>query len=69
MNEECGCIKCVDARQTEALALGNPDAWARMVITMSLCPVCGNKRCPKASNHEFECTGSNEPGQEGSVYR
>lgn len=34
-----------------------------------LCPTCGNKRCPKASNHELECTGSNEPGQEGSVYK
>ena len=69
MNEECECIKCVDARQTEALVLGDLDAWARMVIMMSLCPVCGNKRCPKASNHELECTGSNEPGQEWSVYR
>jgi hypothetical protein len=35
---------------------------------MTLCPSCGNKRCPKASNHELACTGSNEPGQPGSVY-
>lgn len=35
---------------------------------MFLCPVCGNKRCPKASDHRLECTGSNEPGQGGSVY-
>jgi Zn finger protein HypA/HybF involved in hydrogenase expression len=35
---------------------------------MILCPECGNKRCPKASDHELECTGSNEPGQTGSVY-
>jgi ribosomal protein L37AE/L43A len=35
---------------------------------MIICPVCGNKRCPKASNHILECTHSNEPGQKGSMY-
>lgn len=35
---------------------------------MILCPTCGNKRCPKASNHELACSGSNLPGQKGSVY-
>ena len=27
------------------------------------CPTCGNKRCPKVSDHDNRCTGSNEPGQ------
>lgn len=36
--------------------------------TMLVCATCGNKRCPKASNHVLECTGSNEPGQQGSIY-
>lgn len=35
---------------------------------MILCE-CGNKRCPKASDHELQCTSSNQPGQEGSVYK
>lgn len=35
---------------------------------MILCPTCGNKRCPKASDHELACTDSNEPGQPGSVF-
>lgn len=35
---------------------------------MILCPICGNKRCPKASDHELDCTNSNELGQKGSVY-
>lgn len=30
-----------------------------------VCKTCGNKRCPHAENHEFVCTGSNEPGQVG----
>lgn len=44
--------------------LGLPYAMTRMI----LCPICGNKRCPRATNHELACTGSNEPGQPGSVY-
>ncbi|MFV8042986.1 hypothetical protein ACNQ05_24250 [Enterobacter cloacae complex sp.6701062] len=33
-----------------------------------VCPECGNKRCPHANDHLNACTGSNEPGQEGSAY-
>lgn len=39
----------------------NPAAW-----WMILCPNCGNKRCPRASWHEYECTRSNEYGQVGT---
>lgn len=39
-----------------------------LLFRMILCGVCGNKRCPKASDHDLQCTSSNEPGQEGSVY-
>ena len=35
---------------------------------MIVCPECGNKRCPHATDHSFACTGSNEPGQTGSRY-
>jgi len=41
----------------------NPDAW-----WMIVCNICGNKRCPHATDHDCACTGSNEPGQPGSVY-
>lgn len=37
-------------------------------LIMVLCLTCGNKRCPKASDHELECTGSNKSGQKGSIY-
>lgn len=37
---------------------------ARFVV----CPDCGNKRCPKAHNHELACTNSNAPGQTGSSW-
>lgn len=48
--KEYDCIKCYrEAGQVER----------RMV----LCPECGNKRCPKAINHELKCTSSNAVGQ------
>ena len=33
-----------------------------------VCAKCGNKRCPKATDCELDCTGSNDPGQPGSIY-
>ncbi len=41
-----------------------PNAWT--MVTFITCSECGNKRCPKASAHWQECTGSNDPGQVGS---
>ncbi|HBY6349960.1 TPA: hypothetical protein MI400_14865 [Klebsiella pneumoniae] len=53
----------------------NPDCWCRACRPVTLndmrfvvCPDCGNKRCPRANDHRNACTGSNEPGQEGSAY-
>lgn len=35
---------------------------------MIVCLCCGNKRCPKATDHRLFCTQSNESGQPGSIY-
>jgi hypothetical protein len=56
--EKCECVTCTAADKDY-----NP--FNRKMI---VCPVCGNKRCPKASYHNHDCTGSNEPGQHGSIY-
>lgn len=67
---KCGCIKCLD----EGWKPGDPadNGIAALVKPsrrqMVVCPICEFKRCPHASDHEFACTGSNEPGQLGSVY-
>jgi hypothetical protein len=58
---QCWCHKCIEGKTTHG---GFPLSGTRMI----LCPTCGNKRCPKASNHDLACTNSNEPGQPGSVY-
>ncbi|EOC6806540.1 hypothetical protein ACI6OE_002513 [Klebsiella pneumoniae] len=54
---------------------GIPDCWCRTCRPVDIndmrfvvCPDCGNKRCPRANDHRNACTGSNEPGQEGSAY-
>jgi hypothetical protein len=57
---KCQCLICIKKRDKE---LGNICQSA-----MQLCPECGNKRCPKAHDHNLLCTGSNEPGQDGSSY-
>jgi hypothetical protein len=49
---ECYCYNCNKGNMSQ----------------MFLCPVCGNKRCPHATNHTLACTNSNEPGQPGSRY-
>lgn len=58
---DCWCYDC-DAQRREAGIIGMLD------VRMNLCPDCGNKRCPKATNHTNQCTDSNEAGQQGSRY-
>lgn len=66
--KNCGqchaCIEAFDIRIQFTDSISIPLSKARMI----LCPICGNKRCPKASDHELACTGSNESGQAGSIY-
>jgi hypothetical protein len=56
-NAKCNCHTCRPIGYTD------PES-----VYMRLCPECGNKRCPKATNHTNKCTNSNDPGQEGSIY-
>ncbi|MDM4408600.1 hypothetical protein [Klebsiella oxytoca] len=75
----CECSGCkATARicaDLSANSPANPGCWCRtcrpVVINdmrFVVCPKCGNKRCPRANDHRNACTGSNEPGQEGSAY-
>lgn len=54
----CPCMACVPA---------DADPWS-FHAQMHLCPHCGNKRCPGAADHRNLCSGSNKPGQPGSLY-
>lgn len=56
------CHQCIIDRDWR-----DPNTGLLLNATMFLvCPECGNKRCPRANNHQFTCTGSNAPGQPGS---
>lgn len=62
---ECQCIQCLRDRNERHPNIPQlPAEGGRM----TLCPKCGNKRCPHATNHRHECTGSNDSGQHGSIY-
>lgn len=54
----CPCKACVPV---------DADPWS-FHAQMHLCPHCGNKRCPGAADHRNLCSGSNKPGQFGSLY-
>lgn len=58
---EADCRRCADGATTD-------DGLPLTLSRMFLCPTCGNKRCPKATDHDNACSGSNAPGQPGSVY-
>jgi hypothetical protein len=60
----CGCRRCVKERDEK----GPDGVFPLSSSMMILCPICGNKRCPHATDHNLLCTNSNEPGQDGSVY-
>jgi len=61
---ECDeCHRCLGDKP--GLIDGLPMTMFRLI----LCPICGNKRCPHASDRRLACTLSNEVGQPGSVYQ
>lgn len=63
---ECCCHKCIKEKN---LVVSEGSYFPLSTHRMILCPTCGNKRCPHASDHNLACTDSNEPGQAGSVYQ
>lgn len=70
---EMGITRCACGHAGNSPA--NSGCWCRTCRPVTIndmrfvvCPDCGNKRCPRANDHRNACTGSNEPGQEGSAY-
>jgi hypothetical protein len=56
------CQRCDAVRRAKLPGLQGLSS--RMIV----CSECGNKRCPKASDHDLACTHSNDSGQPGSIY-
>jgi hypothetical protein len=62
-DRECECYRCLTERDAKDAA-----GWPITMTRMILCPTCGCKRCPHATDHRFKCTDSNDSGQPGSRY-
>jgi hypothetical protein len=58
---KCWCYNCLNKIKNEN---GLPVTASLFIV----CPSCGNKRCPKATDHNLDCTSCNDPGQPGSRY-
>lgn len=70
---EMGITRCACSHAGNSPVI--PDCWCRTCRPVTIndmrfvvCPECGNKRCPRANDHNNACTGSNESGQVGSAY-
>lgn len=59
---ECGCWSCV------AEAKAQQPFPQKLYFPFIVCDLCGNKRCPRATHHDNDCTQSNDSGQAGSRY-
>ena len=60
----CWCRNCDHAAKAGLSPLAALQLGSRFIV----CPDCGNKRCPKGTNHELACANSNAPGQIGSEW-
>ncbi len=56
---KCHCFECASELS---------DFNTAALTKIYLCPQCGNKRCPHATDHRLVCTNNNESGQLGSRY-
>lgn len=59
---QCRCYNCLSKVKDQ-------NGWPVTMYTFIVCPICGNKRCPRATDHNLECTNSNDPRQPGSRYQ
>lgn len=64
----CGCHRCLTEDQQVRTDSGLYPWWGSLTGGMILCPDCGNKRCPRATDHDLPCGQSNDVGQPGSRY-
>jgi hypothetical protein len=61
----CWCRRCETERGER---YPHPSGKGPLIRRFIVCPDCGNKRCPKATDHRLACTQSNAQGQPGSAY-
>ncbi len=53
----CGCYACTEA----LVAADGANPLDHRLQRYFLCPTCGNKRCPRSTDHVLACSGTNDP--------
>ena len=66
-NEVC-CRTCWENNNNKKAVGADGVLWNPIGMPFIVCSICGNKRCPRATDHQLTCSNSNEPGQIGSIY-
>lgn len=71
---QCKCRRCLTERgEIKTFSMTGHDITTAPTgvnfVGMIVCETCGNKRCPHATDHRHACTDSNEPGQDGSIFK
>jgi len=69
----CTCSKCGPPWRDPEVPWVRPadpfEAFMQGGSWMTLCPECGNKRCPGAVNHRFPCSHSNDPAVNAEFWK
>lgn len=68
MTHEAMRVKCTACHTCLSETYENGQTYPKSAYTFTICTQCGNKRCPRATDHRLECTNSNEPNQPGSRF-
>lgn len=68
MPDTCQCYRCIKETGETVEYFGVAMTTLKADTLFIVCALCGNKRCPHATDHRLACTNSNEPGQKGSNY-
>ena len=54
---DCWCARC-EGEAKQRLVVSGRMSWAESIAGfMHICPDCGNKRCPRAAFHGYDCEG------------
>jgi hypothetical protein len=68
--EGCHCMRCASHWANLNAAQKGMRGWSMNGPGFrDGCAVCLNRNCPHHTDHRLDCTGSNELGQPGSVYK
>src|SRR5688572_14386094 len=64
----CTCAKCGPPWRNDTDDWKTGGLFDMGAMWMTLCPECGNKRCPGAADHTLPCSHSNDPEENAKAW-